>query len=176
MLWGLPNFWRKRLGHALQKPALVRVWSLLIDPAIATGLHAIAIWAWHVPGLFDAALQNPWVHWAQHLSFFLTALIFWRAMLGANLRMEAGGLAVAYLFITALHCSLLGVLITLARKPLYPSQSSGGLWGLTPLQDQQAAGLVMWIPPGIIYTAAALFAAAQWVRRSEKSGNGARHI
>jgi putative membrane protein len=166
MLWGLPLIWRVRLGHALQKSAFLRVWSFLIDPAVATALHAIAIWAWHVPGLFDAALQNPWVHWAQHLSFFLTALLFWRALLGANLQVEAEGLAVLYLFITALHCSLLGVLITLARKPLYPSQASMALWGLTPLQDQQAAGLVMWIPPGIVYTAAALFAAARWIGRS----------
>jgi cytochrome c oxidase assembly factor CtaG len=166
MMWGLPFTWRSRLGHALQNTAFLEIWSFLVDPPVATALHAVAIWAWHIPGLFDAALQNSWVHWAQHLSFFLTALLFWRALLGASLRVEAEGMAVVYLFITALHCSLLGVLITLARRPLYPSQASSAIWGLTPLQDQQAAGLVMWIPPGIVYAAAALFAVARWIERS----------
>jgi hypothetical protein len=74
------------------------------------------------------------------------------------------------LFVTALHSGLLGILLTLARRPLYPSQTSALAWGYDALQDQQAAGLAMWIPPGIIYAAAALALLGYSITRSARSG------
>src|SRR5207249_7753312 len=71
------------------------------------------------------------------------------------------------LFATMLHTGILGILLTLSRQVWYPAQAAfAAEWGLTPLEDQQLAGLVMWVPMGLIYTAAALAIAARW--RSEE--------
>ena len=77
------------------------------------------------------------------------------------------GAAVGHLFVTMLHTSVLGALMALAPRVLYAVQTQHALdWGLTPLEDQQLAGLIMWVPAGTIYAGAALAFAARWIRRS----------
>jgi len=72
---------------------------------------------------------------------------------------------VIYLFTTAVHTSLLGALLTFSTRLWYPIYDSGTLaWGITPLEDQQLAGLVMWVPAGLSYLIAALALAATWLR------------
>jgi putative membrane protein len=87
--------------------------------------------------------------------------------------------AVACLFFTSLHSAILGIFLTLARQPWYPEQEQfAALCGLTPLEDQQLAGLVMWVPPGLIYLGFALFFAGRWITRSGVGAPrpaGARH-
>jgi putative membrane protein len=165
MLWALPARWRRSLGGIGRVPAVARCWARLTDPAVATLVHGAVLWAWHVPSLYQAALGDPRVQWLQHLGFFVTALLFWRALLQGHER--AYGAAVFYLFATSLHTGFLGVLFAFARRPLYPAQTAGAAeWGLTPLEDQQLAGLVMWVPAGLVYTAAALALAGLWIARS----------
>ena len=68
------------------------------------------------------------------------------------------------LFFTSLHSAILGIFLTLARQPWYPQQEEfAAFCGLTPLEDQQLAGLVMWVPPGLIYLSFGLFFAARWI-------------
>ena len=70
-----------------------------------------------------------------------------------------------HLFFTALHTGLLGVLLALAPRLWYPANAADArLWGLTPLEDQQLAGLVMWVPAGLIYAGAALVLAGVWIQ------------
>jgi cytochrome c oxidase assembly factor CtaG len=143
-IWGLPAGWR----------SAIHVPKIFSDPTFAWSVHAAAIWVWHAPGLFEAALANPWLHVAQHASFFATALVFWWSLLAPSHRHLAG---IASLFTTMLHTGALGALMALARGPWYP--------GFT-LEDQQLAGLVMWVPAGLAYPLAALFIGSQWLRRS----------
>lgn len=165
MLWALPARSRRRVGQVGRTPAVARVWRFLTTPAVATIVHGTAIWIWHIPALYGAALADPWIHWLQHVSFFATALLFWRALLQGSER--AYGAAVFYLFATSLHTGFLGVLLAFARRPLYPEQTAGAAeWGLTPLEDQQLAGLFMWIPGGLVYAGAALVLAGLWISRS----------
>jgi len=172
MLWALPTPWRRGLGGLFRQGVVARSWRWLTLPSVATLLHGIALWVWHVPALYGAALADPWIHWLQHVSFFGTALLFWRALLrgGQGVR----GVAVFYLFATSLHTGFLGILLAFARGPFYPAQTAGAPeWGLTPLEDQQLAGLVMWIPAGFVYTAAALALAGLWIARSgSREGGG----
>jgi cytochrome c oxidase assembly factor CtaG len=113
--------------------------------------------------LFDAAVVSVAMHRLQHLSFFLTAILFWWSVL----RNSESGVAAWHLFITMLHTSILGALMALAPRVLYTAQTATALdWGLTPLEDQQLAGLIMWVPAGTIYAGAALALAAIWVRHS----------
>jgi putative membrane protein len=167
MLWALPKEWRRGMGAVGRVPALARAWSFLTTASIATILHGATLWAWHIPALYEAALADPWLHWLQHLSFFGTALLFWRALLQSPERERAYGAAVFYLFVTSLHTGFLGILLAVARRPIYPLQTGAAHdWGLTPLEDQQLAGLVMWIPAGFVYAGAALALAGLWIARS----------
>jgi putative membrane protein len=176
ILWALPARWRRGFGGLAQAPALAAVWRRLTDPLIATVLHAVALWTWHIPKLYDAALASDRLHWLQHLSFLATALIFWWALLRGRARERGYGAAVLYLFATSLHTGFLGILLALARQPLYPLQTRTALeWGLTPLEDQQLAGLIMWVPAGLVYAVAALALAGIWVARSGLAGRDETH-
>jgi len=160
--WAMP--WRcRRYLTVLRRSGLASVWAALNAPVFATVAHGLAIWAWHAPPLFEAALESVPLHRLQHVSFLVTGLLFWSALV----RRRSPGLAAAHLFATMLHTGILGALIALAARVVYHLQTNGaGAWGLTPLEDQQLAGLLMWIPPGTVYAGSALFFMAVWIRQS----------
>jgi len=163
MAWALPPSWRPTVGGWCQ----ARWVACLTMPTTATLLHGVALWGWHAPALYEAALARPVVHWLQHLSFLITALLFWWSLLQGRMRQRGYGAAVFYLFVTALHSGFLGILLAVARQPIYPGQTSAAAqWGLTPLEDQQLAGLFMWIPAGLVYAGAALALAGLWITQS----------
>jgi cytochrome c oxidase assembly factor CtaG len=128
-------------------------------------IHAVALWVWHAPVLFDAAVQSETVHALQHLSFLGAAMLFWHSLVRSGRQPRAAGLGVASLFTTALHTSALGALLTFAASPWYsPYAATTGTWGLSPLEDQQLGGLVMWVPGGLVYAVAGLALFARWLR------------
>jgi cytochrome c oxidase assembly factor CtaG len=104
----------------------------------------------------------------QHLSFMGSALLFWWVVLFPR-RQERLGMSIVYLFATALHTGVLGALMSVSRTVWYPAYSGATPWALTPIQDQQLAGLVMWIPASMAYLAAALVVLSRWLRRAEWS-------
>lgn len=170
MLWALSAAMRRRAGGIGQTPAVARSWNWLTYPPVATLVHGGALWIWHAPAFYEAALADPWIHWLQHLSFFVTALLFWRALLQGREGERAYGAAIFYLFVTSLHTGFLGILLAFFRRPIYPTQTSQAAeWGLTPLEDQQLAGLFMWIPAGLVYAGAALILAGLWIASSSSS-------
>jgi hypothetical protein len=143
--------------------ALGRLGSGLSGPLCAATLHGLALWLWHAPALFEAAVDRHWVHVLEHVCFFGTALLFWRAVLGARTSRRAGPALVAA-FATFMHSGLLSGLITLAPRPLYAGYvGRGTAWGLTALDDQQLAGLLMWVPLGLPYLAAGLWLAWRFI-------------
>jgi putative membrane protein len=134
------------LGATLPPGALrVLALPLRMPPAAAWGLHAAALWVWHVPLLFDAALAAESVHALQHASFFGTALLFWWAVL----RRVRSGMAVLYVLTTLIHAGALAALLTFAPTPLYAG---------TALAEQQLGGLLMWVPAGYALLLAGLVA------------------
>jgi cytochrome c oxidase assembly factor CtaG len=174
LLWAFPARWRGPAARTARTGAYFLGWDILSLPLVATVLHAIAIWVWHVPILFDAALVYEPLHWLQHLSFFVTAMFFWWSLLG---RRTAPGIAVACLFFTAMHSGFLGVLIALAGRPMYPLQAQfATAYGLDPLADQQLAGLIMWVPAGFAYVVAGLAVAGLWIARSTHEAGHAQRI
>jgi putative membrane protein len=141
-------------------------------PMRAAIVHGLTMWVWHAPMLFGAAVKYDWVHALQHLSFFIPAILFWRALLGdrsAPYTASAAGAA----FVTFMHTGLLGGLITMAPATLYPVYvGRTESWGLTALADQHLAGLLMWVPLGLPYAAAGLVLASQLVRSHTPNVNG----
>jgi cytochrome c oxidase assembly factor CtaG len=167
-LRALPLPWRRQLGTVSQ--SLRHSWRALPHPLIAWILHAAALWVWHVPRLFQATLTSELAHACQHLSFFGTALYFWWALLHGHQKLQDYGVAVLAVFTTALHSSLLGALLTLAPTPWYAVYAHTAAWGLTPLEDQQLGGLIMWIPAGAIYLLAALTLSVELLHAAERQG------
>jgi putative membrane protein len=156
--WAFEPPVRHALGRTAQSGPVQAVWGFLTDPVAAWGLHAIALWAWHVPSFFSAALAHEGIHILQHTSFLVTALFFWWAALGHDRRSAQGtGTAIALLFTTMLHTAALGALLSLAPTPWYPPYiPTTTALGIDPVEDQQLGGLVMWVPSGLAYVVAAL--------------------
>ncbi len=166
-LWALPFAWRRTVGRWTKAPRFEQAWRRLTDPVSAWLIHGIALWLWHAPALFQATLTSDWAHMAQHLSFLLSALLFWWSLFYSHGWLGYGA-SVLYVFTTSVHTSILGALMTLAPSLWFPAYAGRtAAWGLTPLQDQQIGGLVMWVPAGLVYLGAGLYFFAQWLRESE---------
>lgn len=164
-LWALPRRARRAIARSQTVHALSRL--TRIGAGSAFVLHAVTLWVWHLPALYQAGLANEWVHALQHACFLITAIVFWGALLAARERSRYG-VAVLYLFATTVHTSILGALMTLAPVGWYPRYAAGtAAWGMSLLEDQQLAGLIMWMPAGLLYTGAALLLLAAWLRESE---------
>ena len=149
--------WTKRLGWP------TALWAALTAPALAWAIHAVAMWVWHLPRLYTLALENPAVHAAEHVSFVATASLMWWGMIyPKRSRRAAYALGAAALFLTMMQSGALGALLTLSHRIWFPVHAAGeASWGLSPLEDQQLAGLIMWVVGGLLYLAAmsALFLA-----------------
>ena len=167
-LFGLPAGWRRAVGRATRTPRWRRGWHAITGPLAAWSLHGAALWIWHVPALFDAALASPGLHALQHLSFLATALLFWWPVLGPAARRQPGA-ALISLFTTMLHTAALGALLALAESPWYAAYAAAApAAGWDALADQQLGGLIMWVPAGTGYVAAALAIAARCLRVPER--------
>ncbi len=169
--WGLPRGWRHRLSGWTREPWLRSAWQIVTTPAVASLVHAVLVGVWHLPAPYQATLTNDAWHGLQHVCFFGSALLFWWAMLRP--RHIARGQSVLCLFATTLWTGALGALMAFAPNLWYPGYAATtGPWGLTPLEDQQLGGIIMWIPGGGSYLIAALALLALWLRESERR---ARH-
>jgi putative membrane protein len=120
-------------------------------------VHALALWVWHLPALYDAAMENTLLHMVEHVCFLVTAVLFWNLVFDAGVdRLKR----VALVFGTMLQSGALGVVIAFASQPLYgwhvENTPSGPQGTSVVLSEQQAAGAIMWIPPGVVYLAVML--------------------
>jgi putative membrane protein len=131
----------------------------IVTPLIA---RPIAVWLlnagivviWHIPTLFEAALESALVHALEHATLLGSATLFW-AVLVESARARVPAFGVLYLFAAALQCGAIGALVTLSDTAWYPVQTATtARW--SPLEDQQLAGALMWVPGGSVYLVAAL--------------------
>ncbi|MCW3798442.1 cytochrome c oxidase assembly protein [Sphingomonas sp. BN140010] len=166
LAWGLRKSWR-----SLPAGAPARLWRAVTEPVTATVLQAAALVAWHLPVLFDLALRQPAVHILQHASFFTTSLVFWWAMLHARGDRSRYGVSALCLFVTSLVGGALGALMAVSNSPWYAPYAAMPLTGigLQPAADQQLAGLIMWIPGGLVHAGAALVFLHRWLKAAETS-------
>ncbi len=120
---------------------------------------AAIFWLWHAPGAYSAALSSDPLYWAMQLSLLASAAGFWAAV-----RQAGGGTAIAAILATTVQMGLLGALITFSVRTLYPPHLASTLaWNISPLSDQQLAGLLMWAPGSFLYLLAALMIGRAWL-------------
>jgi cytochrome c oxidase assembly factor CtaG len=168
ILWAMPAPFRRTVVSTIQRTHVPRVWQTTTTPPVAFVLYGLALWIWHMPVLYDSALKHEGVHALQHLCFFGTAALFWWGIVHGRQGRLGYGAAVVYLFVTALHGGVLGALLTVSPQVWYAPYLAHHPAGLTPLEDQQLAGLLMWVPAGLAFVAGALFMFAAWLRQSDR--------
>jgi putative membrane protein len=170
LAWGLPRALRQSLAGSWKSP-LQSLWRRLTEPVTATAIQAAVMWAWHAPILFDRALDSFGWHIAQHACFFLSSLLFWWAMLHPRGRGSGYGVSAACLFATSLIGGALGALMSLSSSPWYSDYAAMGMTGigLDPINDQRLAGLIMWIPGGLVHGVAAMVLFYKWLKAAEGS-------
>jgi putative membrane protein len=168
-LWAFGPKQRERIARWTQRATVRRVWRTATMPVLVLLVHGIAVWIWHLPGLFEAALASEAVHAVQHACFFVTAALFWWTLLHGRYGRSGYVVAVAYVFATATHTGLLGALVTFARRAWYPTYERTTVeLGVSAVEDQQLAGLIMWIPAGVLLLIFALAFLAAWLGEAER--------
>lgn len=168
-LWAFGDGRRERIAAPVRGPRFLQVWHALTSPLSTFLLQGVALWLWHAPVLYQAALASDGVHALQHLSFLLTASVFWWAMVHGRYGRQGYGLAVVYVFLTAVHSGALGALLTVAPTPWYPHYvHRAEAWRIDALGDQQLAGLLMWIPAGVVFIVLGLALFAAWMGETER--------
>jgi len=162
VLWALPRSPRHALGRLLARGALVRRgFRLMTWMPITWPLYMVILWGWHLPGPYQAALQDDVLHNVQHLSFFASALLFWWPLINPAPRLRGHipyGFRIVYV-IAAVVPTMLPVMsiVLFAREVFYPHYTTvPRLWGLTPLEDQSAGWALMGLAEGLIYMMAFL--------------------
>jgi putative membrane protein len=164
-LWAFGPGARLNIAAGTRRPGVRAAWGALTAPMNTWLLHFAALWMWHVPVCFQSALADDGMHALQHTSFLASALLFWWAVLGREGGAHGRGGAIVYLFTTMMHTGALGALFTMSETVWYPLYGNrAALFGLSPLEDQQLGGLIMWIPGGLAYLVAGLVLCARWLR------------
>lgn len=168
-VWGLPRGWRGPVGRWALRPPIAGTWRALTGPLTVWILHGAALWVWHLPALYQAAVLNDGIHAWMHVCFFFTAALFWWSLVHGRYGRLGYGIGVVFVFTTGLHATLLGALLTVAPRPWYAVyRSRAALAGLDPLADQQLAGLLMWVPFGIVFVIVGLALFAAWLGEAER--------
>jgi putative membrane protein len=164
LAWAFGPQYRAQIMRRLTSGVLKRSWRVLSGPIFILLVHGVVLWLWHIPALFEAALRYEWLHAVQHLSFFVTAIVFWWAVIRGRYGRAGYGLASAFVFATAMHTSVLGALLTVASRLWFPLYAARGqAWQIDVLEDQQLAGLIMWVPAGVLLGLLALALFAAWL-------------
>ena len=164
-LWliGTPSW---MLAPLFRNPTVARAARILTHPAVAFALFNGVLWLWHAPALYDATLSNEYLHIFEHLTFVVTAVIFWWAVLSpiSEVPRMGYGASILYLFVACQPMVALGALLTFAASPLYhPYVVAPRLGGISALGDQQAGGLIMWLPTNIPYLAVLSVMFFRWI-------------
>ena len=163
----MPAAARPVLRTVRQGP-LRAVWTRITAPVAVLLLHGVLIWIWHVPVLFEAALAHEGIHATQHLTFFWTAALFWWALIHGRYGRLGYGISVLFVFVTAMHTSLLGALLTFAPRVWYAPYAHRATVHGSALEDQQLAGLLMWIPSGTIFLVCGLALFGAWLGEASR--------
>ncbi len=173
LLWGLPKNLRKTVGGWLGPKTRPRKTIKAITGVGAVWLaYTVVIWGWHDPQVYSFALRSNLAHNLEHLSFFVIGMLFWWHIIGSGPKIHrplSFGGRFAYTISAIPPIMIAGIVIAFAQTPIYSHyEAVPRLWGITVLEDQQIAGVIMWVPGSMMYLVAALIIAARWLKKEER--------
>jgi cytochrome c oxidase assembly factor CtaG len=173
----VPIFCILSLNKILLRPATKRLQALerslgpLMHPWVAVVLYIVAMWAWHVPGAYDAALENATVHVLEHICFLSVGFLYWWQLLSPiRSRFRGGAMGpLLYMVSTKVGVGLLGILLTFAPNSLYPYyEQREGIFGLSAVVDQQIGGELMALEQTIVMGVALAYLLFRAIEQSER--------
>jgi putative membrane protein len=168
-MWAFRPNCRGALARGFRGRRMVSAWRRMTAPLPVFLIQAVALWVWHIPSWYEAALRNDAIHAVQHVCLVVAGSLFWWAMVHGRYGRSGYGLSVLYVFLTAVHSSALGALLTVAPSVWYSDYGRQGVtWGVDALADQQLAGLLMWVPAGVIFIVFGLALFAAWLGEAER--------
>jgi cytochrome c oxidase assembly factor CtaG len=169
-LWAFPLPARRAIGRVWNRFGVKPIVHALMSPLFVWILCSAVLWFWHLPGPYGWAVANEPVHALEHVCFFVSALMFWSLVLEplGRRRLDYGG-TLLFVATFGVQNGLLGALLTFAGRPLYTSYlPTTAAWGLTPIEDQQLAGLLMWIPASLIHLSTLGVLFVVWLHEAER--------
>lgn len=163
-----------RYIHKVEKRARV-----LASPWFAVFAYTVGMWVWHVPSLYDAAVQDGTIHLLEHLTFSTIGFLYWWHLLSpvsTRLRRE-GAMPLVYMFSTKVTVGVLGIVLTFAPEPFYPFyERQPEFWGLTPIGDQSLGGAIMALEQAIVMGIVVAFLFVRMLDESEKADKRAERF
>lgn len=159
-VWGLPGAGRRAVGAVLNQESPVRsALAAVTQPFVAWIAFVFVYIGWHDPGAYNAALRNGFVHDVQHITFFITAMLFWWHVIGAAPRLHKSvspWVAIAMLIGVIPFNAIAGFVIANNDAVIYTYyESVPRIWGFSVLEDQAVGGVIMWIPGSEMFFQAA---------------------
>ena len=177
-LWTLPRLMREGAGELLRPRGKIQnILRLIIRPRVTLPFYILILYAWHVPDLFTMAITNSLVHYLQHFTFFLSAILFWWPIIGpAPIRSKLNyPQRLIYLVSVITPTALIAAIITLSTGVIYDHYlSTSRHWQISALEDQTIAGIIMWIPGNLVYLASLTIIFFTWANKEEKQAVTAR--
>ena len=167
LLYGTPAAVARRI---VRPQWLLRLGRWFTRPVVAAAVFVAPIALWHLPVFYEAALRHHNLHVLQHVVFLTTAVLMWWPVLSPlpELPRAPYPAQLLYLFLLGIPMSLVGALITLADRVLYPFYAAAPrVWGIEVLADQQIGGLIMWVLGGLIFWGAMTVVWFRWSAREE---------
>lgn len=155
LLRGLPQpiraYW---IAPLLRSPRLRRLGEQLTHPAMTLSLYVVAAWGWHIPAIYEIALRSNVWHYVQHLCFFGAGMLFWYPVVRPYPSRPYWSLwlLLPYLLLADIQNTALSALLTFSNRVLYPYyQEMPRLGGISALDDQATAGVLMWVPGSFVF-------------------------
>lgn len=165
MLVGLPGW---LISPLLRNKFIYQLAKRLTRPYMGFLLFNFAIWIWHAPAIYDAALANETLHFSEHIVFLVTGFIFWWPVLSPAPELPPLPVAgrILYIFLGDMPMVLLGAGLTFT-PPLYTPyiQQAVRAYGLSAAMDQQLGGLTMWVPGSILFIVIMSLLFIRWMRQ-----------
>ena len=174
LLRGLPFAIRRTVVRAVARNTAFRALvHVARRPLVAAALYVVGLYAWHVPALYDAAVENTTIHVLEHSWFLVTALLFWSVVIDPapfRATLPYAARIPFLLLVGAAQNTILGGLLAFSDRSYYaPYLTTTARYGLDPLTDQHLGGAIMWVPGDLIFLVAASFAFFLWLQSEEQA-------
>ena len=174
LLRGLPLVLRRTVIRTLARNSAFRsIVHTVRHPLVAAALYVVGLYAWHIPALYDAALDHETIHVIEHLWFLTTALIFWSVVIDPvpfRATLPYAARIPFLLLVGAAQNTILGGLLAFSDRVYYGHYATTALaYGVDPVSDQRMGGAIMWVPGDLIFLTATSLSFFLWLQSEEQA-------